>query len=151
VSVETLQEDLKANLAGLRDLNALSSVDDVVKHLKNSLWPFLESAVEQMEDLDGCIEDLLNNHEDILQPETGELFTTVVTSALILIGELKKRLGPGDDPRIAASIAEFERNANQMIGTLQEITIPEIDDDDEDVDADEDADEDDADEAEGDA
>lgn len=142
MSVETLQEDLKANIAAARDLNAISSTDDIVKHLQTTLWPFMESVVDQMEDIDGCIEDLLNHAEDILQPETGALFLTVVTGGLGLVGELKKRLGPGDDPTILAGIAEFEKNANEMTGILTEITIP-VEEDDEDGEED---DEDDTDE-----
>jgi predicted RecB family endonuclease len=95
VTVETLQEDLKANVASLKDLTALSSVDDIVNHLKNTLWPFQESVLEQLEDLDGCVEDLLNNAEDILQPETGAKFLAVASGGLTLVAELKKRLQPG--------------------------------------------------------
>lgn len=143
MSIETLQEDLKANMSAAREMNAISSVDDVVKHLKNTLWPFMESMVEQMEDLDGCVEDLLNHAEDILQPETGAQFLATINGGLGLMGELKKRLGPGDDPNITAAIAEFEKNANEMIGTLTEITIPVDDEgDDEDGDGDDDDDDD---------
>jgi hypothetical protein len=138
MSIETLQEDLKANVAAARDLTVLSSIDDIAKHLKNTLWPFMESMVEQIEDLDGCVEDLLNHTEDILQPETGAQFLVTINGGLGLMGELKKRLGPGDDPKILAAIAEFEKNANDMIGTLTEITIPVEDDEDPDADEDED-------------
>lgn len=141
MSVETLREDLKSNIASLKDLTALSPLDDYAKHLKDTLWPFMESMLEQIEDLDGCVEDLLNHAEDILQPETGALFLTVVTGGLGLVGELKKRLGPGDDPKILAAIAEFEKNANEATAVLTEITIP-VQDEDEDED-DEEGDEDD--------
>lgn len=130
MTVETLQEDLKANVASLKDLTALSSVDDIVNHLKNTLWPFQESVLEQLEDLDGCVEDLLNNAEDILQPETGAKFLAVASGGLTLVAELKKRLQPGDE-KLSAVIAEFEANANEMVGILNEITIPVIDGDEE--------------------
>ena len=132
MSVETLQEDYKANVASLKDLNAMSSVDDIINHLKNTLWPFQESVLEQLEDLDGCVEDLLNNAEDILQPETGAKFLAVATGGLMLVNELKRRLQPADDPKLSAAIAEFETNANEMVATLNDITIPVLDDDEED-------------------
>lgn len=138
-TIETLQEDLRANMSAARELNAASSVGDLAEHIKNTMWPFMEAVVEQVEELDGCVEDLLNQTEDILQPETGAQFVAVVQSALVLMGELKKRLGPGpDDQKVDAAVTEFFGNANDMIAMLQEITVPVVEDGDaEDQDADE--------------
>lgn len=141
--IDTLRDDLKANMMALKDLNALSSNEDIIKHLKNVLWPYMESMVDQIEDVDGCVEDLLNHAEDILQPETGALFLAVITGAVSLANELKARLTPADT-KLAAAIAELEKNANEATAVLTEITIPVEDDeeDDEDEDGDDAEDED---------
>lgn len=145
VDIETIRADLAANTQAAKDLNALSTIDDIANHLKNTVWPFQECLVDQLEDLDGCIEELMNHEADILQPETGAQFLAVFTSGLLLVGELKKRLGPGDD-KLRQAIGEFENNTAEATAILTDITIPEIDDEE-----DEDADEEDDDEDEGDA
>lgn len=148
MSVEQLKQDLKDNMGALKEMGAFTTPEELVKHLRNSLWPMLEAFADELEEQDGCIEDLLNGSEDILQPETGGKFLACFASATMLVGELAKRLTPSDDPKLRASIAEFNALANDCIGTVQEITIPEVGDaDDGDEDADEDDDED-ADEAE---
>jgi hypothetical protein len=140
VSIETLQDDLKANMASVRQMNDLTTAGEIVSHLKNTFWPFMESAVDEMVQLDGCVEDLLNHAEDILQPETGALFLGLITGGLGLVGELRRRLTPSDDPKLLAAIAEFEKNANEATEVLTEITIPmqDEDEDEEDDEGDED-------------
>lgn len=138
-SVETLRADLNANIASLKDMGALTTTADLVGHLKNTLWPFQEMLVEHIEELDGCVEDLLNHAEDILQPETGAVFAAVVVGGLLLAGELKKRLTVADDPKIRAVIAEFEQTCAVAQATLAEIVIPDDEAEDEDEEDEEEA------------
>ena len=144
MSIDQLQLDIKDNIKNqVNTLGALTTPQEIVAHLQNTLWPMLEMIGEEMAEQDGCIEDLMNGSEDILQPETGAKLMTFVTAAVALAGELRRRLQPGDDPKHLKALAEFDALANDCVATLEEITIPEgMMDEDEDPDADEDADED---------
>lgn len=148
MSIETLQEDLKANIAHVQSqLGPLTSASELVAHLQNTLWPFLESLVEDMEQIDGCVDELYHQSEDILQPETGAVFQAMITGGLVIAQELKKRLAANtEDLKLRKAVGEFEALANQCTGILQEITIPE--DDEEDAE-DSDEDDEDADDEEG--
>lgn len=140
MSLDTLKEDLKQNLATLTTMNELSSVGDVVNHLKNTLWPTLESIVDELAEVDDCVADMVNNAEDILQPETAEVFAAVLAASAVVAAALKPMLDPDKDADMINLVAELERNIKKANAIMQEIVIddvdPEYDDDDDDDDDD---------------
>lgn len=147
MSLEQLKIDLKDNIKSLNQLGALTTAPELVAHLQNTLWPTLESIVEEMEEQDGCIEDLMNGSEDILQPDTGNRIMVTLVAAVTLVNELRARLQPHETAQMKA-VAEFDRLANDCIATVQEITIPEDDQDPAELEDAEDEDDDDEDDDE---
>jgi len=148
VSIEDLKADLAANLEQASLLSPMSTVGDIANHLKNTFWPFVENVVTEMEDIDEGLSDIYHGAEDILQPETGKLFATVIAGAAGLIGELEKRLVQPVDAKFSAAIKEWRRLAEESGQVLTEIVVIQAegeddDDDDEDDDGDEDDDTDD--------
>lgn len=131
MSIEDLESDLDANVAQLQSLSSMSTVGDVVDHLKKTLWPFLENVVKvELKEMDGSISDVVNNAEDILQPETGRLFSTVVLGGIGLVGELEKRLTKSaEDTKILSGIREWQKYAQEATEVLSEIVLPEEEDD----------------------
>lgn len=125
MSTDQLHKDIKENIKQAMQMGALTTPLEIVQHLQNTLWPTLELVAEEMVEQDGCIEDLMNNSEDILQPETGAKLMTFITASVVLAGELRRRIGPGDDPKHLKALAEFDALANECTAIVQEITIPE--------------------------
>jgi hypothetical protein len=139
VSSESLAADISACLASAKSLSALSSMSDVVDHLKSTLWPMLEAIVNEHVELDAVVGDLYEHSEDILQMETAKVFAAVIASGLVLAEELRTRVG--NDKRLLAAIGEFKAKANEAREILEEITIPDDPEDDTEED-DEDGDDD---------
>ncbi len=149
MSIEDLKADLETNMAQAKVLNAMSTIGDIAAHINNTMWPFLENVVaeqgEQAEDL----LDMYHGSEDLLQPETGALFTAVILGAAGLIGELEKRLVQPTDAKLVGAIAEWRRLSEEAGHVLQEIVvIPEEDGEEADEEGDEDEEDDEDDETE---
>lgn len=135
MSIEDLKADLADNMAEAKALGTsiTTSVQDIVKHLNNSFWPFVENVVTEMEDLDEGLSDLYHGAEDILQPDTAKLFAGVITGGAILVTELERRLTAADG-KLKEAIAEWRELADQAGAALEEIVVPEAEGDDEDED-----------------
>lgn len=144
MSIETLQADLAANIAEAKKLSALSTNDEIVRHLKEVLWPTLEAITEEISELDGCVGDMVNNAEDILQPETGAIMSAVVAGAVTVAAALKARLGP-DETQLAKVVSELVKNCKHAEEILEEIVLDELPDDEDGDESDEDGDDDEAD------
>lgn len=125
--MEQLMTDLAENGKDLARLGPETSAAEVVTFLKTTLWPSLVALAEQTEEIDGCVEDILHAQEDILQPETAQVFAGIIAGGLVLVAELKKRLKP-EDTKIMAAVGEFEQLCVQGQEALEEITIPDADD-----------------------
>lgn len=139
MTMETLESDLKANVAEAARLSALSSPGDLADHLKNVLWPTLEAIVEEMADMDGVIGDIVTNAEDILQPETGAVLAAVVSGAMAVSTALKLRITRETEPELYQVIDELEKNCKEANEILKDVVLEEPDDpDEEDEDEDED-------------
>lgn len=127
MSMEQLMGDLAENSKEIARLGPESTVADVVKLLQATLWPSLVALAEQTAEIDGCVEDLVEGAEDILQPETAQVFAGIIAGGTVLVAELKKRLKP-EDAKILSAIGEFEKLCELGKEALEEITIPETDD-----------------------
>lgn len=145
MSLETLQADLAANIAETKKLSALSTSDEIVRHLKDVLWPTLEAITEELAELDGCVGDMVNNAEDILQPETGAVFSAVVAGGVTVAAALKARLGP-DEGQLSKVCDELIKNCKNAEEILEEIVLDELPDDEDAEDGEGDDEDDDADE-----
>lgn len=153
MSLEDLQEDLAMNLAEVEKLdNPLVTAGEVAKHLRSVLWPFMKNVISEMEEMDGSIEDLYRNAEDILQPETaGRLAAVLVTATGLITRELVPRLNKDNlaDRKVLTAISAWVKLAKEAGDEIEQITIqpaegedPEPDDPDEDDDEEDDEGED---------
>lgn len=144
MSIETLKQDLRENMAQLATLNGLTSNEDLIKHLRETLWPTLESIVDELEEVDECVADLVSGAEDILQPETAQVFAAVIASAAVVAAALKVRIDPQADAKLMHLVTELEANLKNANEIMQEIVIDDGSDlDEEGDDGDEEEDDDD--------
>lgn len=153
MSVKQLKADLAETLASVNAMDpATTTTADLVRHLKLTLYPTLESLAEEIGELDECVIDLIEGVDDVLSTETSAVFAGIITGGAVLIAELEKRAA--GDAAIAKMITEWRALAAEGTSVLQEITIDlsdvddadDEDDEGDDEDEDGDADDDDADE-----
>lgn len=142
MSMETLVSDLKANIAELSKLSALSTVDDIVRHHKDVVWPTLEAIVEELGEIDGCVKDMVLRSVDIIQPDTGAVLAAVVTGAVTVAGALKSRITREAEPQLYKVIEELESNCKEAEEILDESVLEYDEEEDGDEDDDDDAEED---------
>lgn len=143
MSIEDLRRDLKSNLA------EVSKIGDgaVARHLRDTLWPFLEAMLDDVEEMDDAVGELVQQQEDYLQAETATNFVALVQLGRQIAAELAKRAsGEEDALRMCGA---YEKLAIDAMGVLEQITVMPSDESASDDNADEDADED-ADDEEGD-
>lgn len=125
MSIEQLKEDLKAVISALPS-GPLTTAAEMSAYLKNNLLPFMESAVGELEEMDGTIEDLVTQAQDVIHEETAKVFAGIITSGLILVNELRARIG--NDRRLLDACKEWENLAKQGSELLEDITIPDGED-----------------------
>ena len=128
MSIQDLRSDLTANLASAARLSAFSTTEEVVAHLKNTLWPFLENVVGEISDQEDVLDELYHQSEDVLQPETGKLLLSVIAGAVLLADDLERRAA--GDAKTLAAINEWRALAQKAATTIEEISIPEDEEDD---------------------
>lgn len=134
MSMESLRADLKSNLAELAAMDPMiTTTPDLLKHLKGTLWPFLESLTDETADIDECVGDMVDGADDILQPETAATFAAVLAGGVTIAAALKARITREAEPQLWKVIAEYEKNCKSAEEILQEIVVDagdEIDDED---------------------
>jgi len=130
VSLEDLREDLKRNLAEAR---ACKSWEEVQSHLVNTLWPFLEGQLDDLDEMDDALQELVDEQEDYVQPETAAVFAAVIQLGLQLGAELKKR--HPTDANVTAAVDQYEAICAQAADLLGQITIVPNEDEDDDNEA----------------
>lgn len=123
MSVETLKADLTANMRDLASLTAMASPEEIVNHLKNSLWPFLEALTEELGEVDDCVADMIEGADDILQPETAEVFSAIIAGGIACAAALRARITRESDPALSKVVDEFEKNLKDGEAILREIVI----------------------------
>lgn len=134
MSIETLRKDLNDNLEALRGM-AIPTADALKQHLVNSFWPFIESMVDEMDEIDEAVDDLVSGAPEILHSESAEVFSGIIVSGELLMTELSHRVG--NDARILAMIKEWRGLARQGKSILEDIALPDPDPDPDDPDPDE--------------
>jgi len=131
MSIESLKADLSANVQTLIALQPeTTTAADIVKHLKETLWPFLESVVDESAEIDDCVADLISGAEDILQPETAEVFAAVIAGAVAVSDALKKFITREAEPQLYKVVEELEKNCKSAETIMAEIVIDTGDDED---------------------
>jgi len=127
MSIEQLKQDLKDVTSAL-PTGPLVTAAEMSAYLKNNLLPFIESAITEMEEMDGSIEDLVVHGQEVLHEENAALFMALITSGTTLAKELEELAAKtGDGKRIALLIKEWRDLAEQGAEVLEDITIPDPD------------------------
>ncbi len=148
MSIEELKNDLKRSTAELVKLGDSVTPGQIVAHLRDTLWPFIDAHVEETSEISEVVDGLAENAEDILQYDTAKVIGACVAMGLGLMAELKKRLQPeatanDADKQVWAAIQTFEYGAIQVNNILEEVTIVPDDEEDDGEEGDGDGDDDD--------
>jgi hypothetical protein len=115
--MDDLRADLKANIAEASKLE----LSQLPRHLRDTLWPFLESLVENFEEVDDAVAELVDQSEDYLQQETAAVFAAAIESGLQLASELRARAG--GDELLLKKIAQHEQLAKAALEVLTQATM----------------------------
>jgi hypothetical protein len=139
----TLLTDLEANEALAKQLNVASTIGDVVAHIQHVLWPYIRSVVEETIDIDEAVHDLVHETEDVLHPETAEVFAALVVGTQGLINHVLPSVDKDKDPKIYAGLMKLREIARRAGKVLDEIVMPEVDEEDDEHEGDDDGNDDD--------
>lgn len=117
MSLDELRKDLTANVA---EASKLTSVEGIRNHLVNTMWPFQEAVLNELEEIDDAVAEMVDQTEDYLQPETAAIFASLVESSVGLAQELRAKT---TDDITLKRIAEHEKLCQLAMTTLGEITM----------------------------
>jgi hypothetical protein len=124
--METLKSDFTEVETAAERLRTATSFADVAAFVNDMLVPFMKNHLDESVGMDDAICDLVENAEDILQPETAKVFVAAISGAKVIADELRGRLtGSEGDQKLKLVIDEFDSNAKEAMGILEEITLPE--------------------------
>lgn len=138
MSLETLKNDLKLNMAELAQLDEnLATPKDVVRHLKGSLWPTLDAIVEELDEVDSCVADIVDGIDEILTPESAGVFSAVIAGCSTVLAALESRVTRAQEPELFKVIDELKKNMNRGTEILADVVVGESEDDYEDDEDDE--------------
>lgn len=126
MSIETLRADLARNIANSKHLPPAEAISEI--------WAFLETFVEETSEIDASLLELAENADDILQPETAQLFVVCLSGCRQVIAELRARIGKSKaapDLKLLSQIADLDKHCIEGMRVIEEITIaPEEEEDD---------------------
>jgi len=136
---EALTTDTEAVVAAAQALNpGLTTTADLVRFLQDNLMPLIASHVESHTELDEAVMDLVEQTEDILQPETAKDFGMLIVMGQAIVQKCIQ-LAPKDpkgkllDGKLAQALAAYMVVSKRCQETLEEITLAEGEDEDEDM------------------
>lgn len=119
---------LKQDLTQITEAATASNLDPAA-YMRDNLLPWMESLVNEVNEMDGAIEDLVHESADVLHEENGAVFAGIIAGGLALATELAQRAG--NDPRLIKIIREYRDLAKQGSAILEEIVLPDDEDDEE--------------------
>jgi hypothetical protein len=124
VTIENHRDDLERLRAGVPA--------DAPPYIFN-LIAFQESLLDTIEDMDDSILDILEHHEDILQPRTAAIFAVVIAGCQGIIPELAKRLDRKvkRDVEIAKVLNDLKARCDAAAEVLGQITAQQDSNEDE--------------------
>lgn len=135
MTLDTLRSDLTRNVAVVKLMARTEGLtpDVLASHLRDALWPFLESLVDEMSEQADALDEITRGEADILTEETGQSIAATVTMAVALVAELQKRLADTpNDKLLLQQINTFYVSAKQTEQVLRDITIPDDEDEEDD-------------------
>src|SRR6185503_1442845 len=90
-----LRKDVARNQAVAEELRQRGApASEIVAHLANTVWPFLEALLEPIGDLDEAVDELIQESDDLLQADTAQKISVPLILAADLVKELVARLQP---------------------------------------------------------
>lgn len=132
-----LKNDVEVNI---QTLTGIADIGDLTKHLKETLWPTLESIVDRLSDLASVVDtneeallELAEDRGDSLTPETSKDVLGVLVVAAYIAEALGQRITPADPPELKKKLADFQRDLARVTELVQDATL-DADDADEDED-----------------
>lgn len=141
MSLEELQADFATNTQAIKAIDpALATTGDVMRLIRDTIWPFQENLVNEMVELKEDIQDLVDGIEDILHAETAGIIAAPIYAAKALFAKFAPLITGKEDLK---ALKEWGKVADQALLTISEIVVAD-EDDDEDDDADDDDTDDDA-------
>lgn len=120
MSIEQLKTDLKS-ISQQVAANPPDTTPAVVTFLQDNLIPWLESFVDETQEMDESIADLVHQAVDVLHPESAAVFASIIAGGLALASELATRAG--NDARLLKAIKEYRDLAKQGRVLLEELTL----------------------------
>lgn len=141
-----IERDIVEIVAEAKKLNALSTVQELVTFLKSNLVPFMETHVAETVQQADALDDLIGQADDILQPETAQIFAGVIMGGVAMAAKVrelapKAPTGKLADAVLEQQVAAYEALCKQAGDLLPEITLDRSDEY-EDADEDDEDDED---------
>ncbi len=130
MSIQQLNEDLQGITKAAREPGALATSEGIGKFLQESLLPWLESQLEEIDGIDESLEDVIARSVDVLHPSSSAMLLALIEGASLLIGELKTRAAT--DQRIQKAIREWVVLARDARAHIEEVTVSGEDDPEED-------------------
>ncbi len=120
MTIATLQSDMKRCLA---ELPAAGLPEAVVLYFQKTVFPLIEAVVDEVNEVDQTVLDLVEQSEDILQPETAGIFLILIQHFQSTIKELVTRLDKKSpvDKKIAVDLTKYVamcKNARQLIADI---------------------------------
>lgn len=154
MTMEALESDFEEIKSATKTLGPLTTMSELATFLRTQLVPFIEAHVAETTEIDNCVSELLDRTEDILQPETAQVFAAAFAVSRAVAAKLveimpKDEAGKAADPKVHELLQQWEAFTVGAERLLEEITMPESDEDDEDEDPGEDEDGDGEDDEEG--
>lgn len=149
MTMEALQGDLEALSAKIKALHTTTTTGELVRLIKQEIWPFIESHVAETSEMDMAVAELVNEEvSDTLLPETSAIFAVIIAGGRGFAGkvrELAAKDASGNiiDTELANALATYETACDQATAVLADITVEPTPDDEDDEDDDDEGDEDD--------
>lgn len=140
MALDDLQRDLKLNTEEAKSLLAQHQGDPLLGHIVNTLWPFQEAVLEELNEMADALDAAVQQSDDLLHGETAGVFAAVILGATRMADELDKRLLPSET-EFRADLVKIRTLLTEASVILEEITVPDDEDDEEDDDDDDDNDE----------
>lgn len=156
MTLDTLRDDLETNRKRFDDLytvvkakvpvvdgvthqtdQALLAVLEFVKLALTDRDAYQEAVLDEVDEIDGALEDIFNRNEEMILPATAEQILMIVVSAEGLINELRPRLkrDSAHDKKLALGCVDLAKRCVAMKEILNRITVtPTEEGDDEDED-----------------
>jgi hypothetical protein len=129
-SMEELKADIKRNQA-----EAVGLFDPTGQHVKNTLWPFLEGAIDSLHDeltaMGERIVELEEGEAELLYEETGEEMLTALELGATFAVALQKTIGGNPNEagkKLLGKIVQYSALTKTLVPHIQGIMLEDEED-----------------------